>query len=142
MLCYPVNLILDDNATILVDFVDFPEAHTFGEDSDEALMRATDALESVLAAYMELRREIPQPSKPKRGQRTVSTPPMVEAKVELYAAMRATGVGKAELARRLNCHMPQVDRLLNLAHNSRLDQVEAALLAVGKRIEIAIVDAA
>jgi len=46
------------------------------------------------------------------------------------------------MARRLNCHLPQVDRLLDLALNSHLDQVEAALRAVGKRIEIAIVDAA
>ena len=142
MLRYPVTLVPDSNDTILVDFVDIPEAHTFGEDADEALMRAVDALESALSAYIDLRRDIPIPSQPKRGQRVVSMPPLLEAKVQLYSAMRAAGVGKAELARRLNCHLPQVDRLLDLTHNSHLDQVEAALRAVGKRIEIAIVDAA
>ncbi len=56
--------------------------------------------------------------------------------------MRAADVGKAELARRLNCHLPQIDRLLDLAHASRLDQLEQAFAALGKRLEVAIQDAA
>ena len=47
MLRYPVKLSRDTNDTILVEFLDVPEAHTFGEDVDEALMQAVDALESL-----------------------------------------------------------------------------------------------
>ncbi len=50
--------------------------------------------------------------------------------------MRSRRVGKAELARRLNCHLPQVDRLLDLMHSSRLDQLEAAFHALGKQLSI------
>jgi antitoxin HicB len=42
----------------------------------------------------------------------------------------------------LNCHLPQVDRLLDLLHNSRLDQLEAAFRALGKRIGISVEEAA
>jgi antitoxin HicB len=56
--------------------------------------------------------------------------------------MRAARVGKAKLARRLNCHLPQVDRLLDLNHASRLDRLEAAFRALGKRLSIVIEDAA
>ena len=56
--------------------------------------------------------------------------------------MREQGIGKAELARRLQCHLPQIDRLLDLEHASRLDQLEQAFAAVGKRLEVAISDAA
>ena len=56
--------------------------------------------------------------------------------------MRAQSVGKAELARRLNCHLPQVDRLLDLLHSSRLDQLEAAFRALGKRISVVVEEAA
>jgi hypothetical protein len=49
---------------------------------------------------------------------------------------------QAELARRLNCHLPQIDRLLDLDHASRLDQLESALRAVGKHLHIDIRDAA
>jgi antitoxin HicB len=45
---------------------------------------------------------------------------------------------KADLARLLGVHMPQVDRLLDLRHRPKLEQVEAALNAVGYRIELAV----
>ena len=44
---YPVLLTPDDNNTIRVSFPDFPEAHTFGDTTDEALVRAKDALATV-----------------------------------------------------------------------------------------------
>jgi antitoxin HicB len=57
-------------------------------------------------------------------------PALTEAKIELYRQMRGAGLGKAKLARRLHCHHPQVDRLLDLNHGSHLDLIEQALLAV------------
>ena len=138
MLRYPVILERDTNDTILVSFPDIPEAHTYGDDEDEALARAVDALESALSLYIEDRQEIPTPSRVKRSGKYVVLPALTEAKVELYRAMRAEGVGKAELARRLNCHMPQVDRLLDIEHGSRLDQIEAAFRALGRRLDISI----
>ena len=142
MLRYPVILEHDtETDTVTVGFPDIPEAHTFGDDEEEALMQAVDALESALSLYIEDRRDIPAPSAIK-GRKSVSLPALSEAKVGLYSAMRAGRIGKAELARRLNCHLPQVDRLLDLNHASRLDQLEAALRAVGKRLAVAIEDAA
>ena len=85
------------------------------------------------AAYMDLRREIPLPSKPERGQRVVSLPVLSEAKVRLYCSMRSAKVG---------CHMPQIDRLLDLNHMSRIGQVEAAFGALDKQIVIDIRDRA
>ena len=142
MLRYPVILQRDTNGTIRVEFPDVPEAHTFGEDTDEALMQAVDALESALSMYVEDRREIPRPSPVKPRGKAVILPALTEAKLALYSTMRANKVGKAELARRLNWHLPQVDRLLDLLHSSRLDQLEAAFRAIGKRLTIAVEEAA
>lgn len=142
MLRYPVKLSRDTNHTILVDVPDIPEAHTFGDDEDEALMHAVDAIETALMMYIEDRREIPAASPGKRGMRLVTLPALTEAKLALYHAMRAKKVGKAELARRLNCHLPQIDRLLDLAHSSRLEQLEAAFRALGKQLDIRISEAA
>jgi antitoxin HicB len=141
MLRYPVILEPDTNDTILVSFPDFPEAHTFGDDENEALARAVDLLEDVLADHIENRREIPPPSKARKRDRLVTLPVLTEAKVRLYGEMRTSGIRKAELARRLGCHMRQVDRLLDLSHASRLDQIEAAFAALNKRIVIEIQDA-
>lgn len=139
MLRYPVKLARDSNGTTLVAFPDVPEAHTFGGDRPEALARAVDALETALIGYMEDRRAIPGPSPIKRGP-WVTLPALTEAKLALYSAMREGRVGKADLARRLSCHLPQVDRLLDLRHGSRLDQLEAAFRALGKELSLQILD--
>ena len=44
----------------------------------------------------------------------------------LYMICSRRGVSRAELARRLEWHREQVDRLFRLDHKSRLDQMEAA----------------
>jgi hypothetical protein len=57
--------------------------------------------------------------------------------MELYDVMRRTKVSKSELARRLDVHPPQVDRLLDVYHPSRLDQLERAFEVLGERMLIA-----
>ncbi len=141
MLLYAVKLSKDTNNTILVDVPDVPEAHTFGEDREEALLRAVDAIESALMLYIDDRQELPTPRVGRKGP-FVTLPALTEAKLALYQSMRAARVGKAELARRLNCHLPQVDRLLDLRHASRLDQLEAAFRVLGKCLSVEIHEAA
>lgn len=55
--------------------------------------------------------------------------------------MRTASVSKTELARRLNWHMPQVDRLLDLRYASRLDQLEAAFRTLGKQLSVHVSEA-
>ncbi len=142
MVKYPVKLKRDTNGSLLVGFRDVPEAHTFGEDESEALERAADALETAFILYIEEKRTIPQPSELKKGEKAVVLPALSEAKITLYQAMRDEKVRKSELARRLGWHMPQVDRLLDLRHHSRLDQLEAAFAALNKRLTVRVVSAA
>src|SRR5436190_3544599 len=71
----------------------------------------------------------------------LATPASSGAKVRLYETMRRAKVGKAELARRLKWHLPQVDRLLAMTHGSKLEQLEAAFRALGKRLVVEIEDA-
>jgi antitoxin HicB len=137
MFDYPVILTPDDG-TVLVTFPDVPEAITFGADEDEALLQAVDALESALAFYVGDRKPLPLPSKPKRGQATVRPSPLECTKLGVYQAMVTQGVKKAELARRLGWHVPQVDRLFDLKHASRFDQLEAAARALGRTIEVRV----
>ena len=77
-------------------------------------------------------------SKAKRGQRTVRPSALDGAKLGVYQAMTEQGIKKAELARRLGWHMPQVDRLFDLRHASRLDQIEAAARVLGRRLEVRV----
>ena len=132
MLSYPIKLEHDDGA-VLVTAPDFPELTTFGDNRAEALMRAVGALEEAVAARIRARQDIPVPS---QGKTRVSLPTLTAVKVILYQGMRDQDVGKAELARRLGWHLPQVDRVLDVNHHSRLDQMDAALGAIGLRLEV------
>ena len=136
---YRVVLERDDNDTVLVSFPDFPEAHTFGETEEEALRQASDALATAIDAYIKDRRDIPLPSAQVAKHR-VPVPALVETKIHLYETMRKARISKAELARRLDWHLPQVDRLLAMTHGSKLEQLEAAFTALGKRVVVGIED--
>ena len=136
---YPVKLERDDNDTILVSFPDFAEAHTYGDSVDDALMHAPDALATVIDAYIKDRRDIPSPSA-RAATHRVTVPALVEAKIRLYETMREAKIGKSELAKRLDWHLPQVDRLLAMTHGSKLEQLESAFRAMGKRLVIDVED--
>ena len=130
MLAYPITLEADDG-TVMATSPDFPELTTFGDDREEALARAVHALEEAIAARIHDRRDIPAPS---RGEIHTVLPTLTSVKVMLYQGMRDQGIGKAELARRLGWHLPQVDRALDVQHKSRLDVMDAALGAIGQRL--------
>ena len=136
---YTVVLSPDDNGTVLVTCPDLPEVTTFGEDRDDALRRAADAIEEALAARIVHRDSIPAPSS-SRGHPTVGLRPLSAAKVELYRTARASGVSKAELGRRLVWSGPQVDRLYDLKHSSKIENIDLALRTMGKRLEVSISD--
>jgi antitoxin HicB len=133
---YRIVLTPDDNNTLLVTCPDLPEVTTFGEDEADALLRARDAIEEALGARIAHREPIPAPSAG-RGPR-VSLPALTALKVELYRAVSEDHVRKAELARRLGMHGPQVDRLFDLRHASQLGQLEAAFQALGRRLLIEV----
>ena len=144
MLSYPARIMRDGTGYTLV----FPDltfgGHTCGQDKAEALSHAPDAIRTALSLVMEKGMDIPMPGSavPKRNQ-LISLPSLVDdAKVELYRALKASGLQKAELARRMGIHRQQVERLLNLDHTSRIEQLDLAFRAIGKRLVSDVRDAA
>jgi len=140
---YPARFTLDKSAGgFVVTFPDVPEAITQGDTIEEAMTMASEALELALTFYTDRWADLPSASAPKRGWRMVRIPALSEAKFGLYSALRAAGIRKVELAQRMKCSPSQVDRLLDISHHSKLDQIEAAFAAIGKRLAIEIQDAA
>jgi antitoxin HicB len=139
MLNYPVTLMPDSNGTLLVGFPDFPEANTVGDNEDDALANAVEALEVAVDIYFEQRRPVPEPSQPDPDQHTVALPVLESAKVLVWNEMFAQKMRKADLARLLDVHTPQVDRLFDLKHSSKIEFVEQAAKALGKRISVSLV---
>jgi antitoxin HicB len=136
---YPVTLRPLDNGTVMAKFIDVPEALTCGRDEKEALRLAQEALVLALTeGYMAVKRSVPTPSKPKRGQPMVTVPPLVAAKLAVYQAMLEEGVTQVELAARLHQDDRQVRRLLDVKHRSRLDMLDRALHALGRQMVLEV----
>ena len=132
----------DRNGTVIATVPDVPGAMTVGGNRAEALERVEGALIVVLSARIEDHELIPRPSRPARGQRTVALSPMVTAKLSIYQAMRARRMSTEDLTRRLGWEAARLRRLLDLRHRSRLEDIEAALEALGKRLIIEVGNAA
>jgi len=142
VLLYPAA-IRRDGDTFIVLFPDLPYTHTNGKSRADALLHAPDALQLGISALMEKGEDIPPPGKPRRGAVLVGLPSVVaSAKAELYTALRAAGVRKADLARRMGIHKQQVERLLDIDHASRIEQLESAFAALNMRLVVDIQRAA
>jgi antitoxin HicB len=139
---YPATFRRDAKGRILVGFPDLPEAHTDGRNMAESLEEAIDCLGSTIAFRIAEKAEIPASSRPKRGQRMIPVPLWIAGKLALYLTMTEQGVSNSELARRLGVRETVVRRMLNPDHDTRSEKLQAALEALGKRIVVAIDDAA
>lgn len=59
-------------------------------------------------------------------------------KAALHNAMINTGTRKADLARKLNQKGPQIDRLLDVSHASKVETLEQALYLLGYEVEVSV----
>jgi antitoxin HicB len=134
---YPV-ILTKEGYNIIVEFPDVPEAITIGADEENALEWAKDALIVALSGYLDERKDIPQPSKPKAAQKVLALPPIIASKLAIYQAMRDQKVTQTDLAERLHCDTRQIRRLLDLDHHSKMDFIDDALHALGKKLVIDI----
>ena len=62
----------------------------------------------------------------------------VAAKALLFNEMLSQGVKPVELARRLKVPRQEVTRLLNPRHATKIDKIDGALKALGKRLELQV----
>jgi len=135
---YPVTLKSYQGGQVGVFFADVPEAITAGTNEAEALDRAQDALTVALSSYLDDGRALPVPSKAKRGQSMIALPPRVAIKLAVHEAMCEQGVTQAQLGELLGIDGRQVRRILDLDHESKLSQLEAALAALGLRASVSV----
>src|ERR1035437_3734354 len=139
---YPARLSTGSDGGVLVAFVDLPRVAAAGRTLSEALEEAIDALASDLSIRLSRREEIPAPSPAKRGQRLIPVPWWLAPKLALYLAMRDHGINNSELARRLNVDERVVRRMLDPAHETKAEKIQAALAVLGKRLTMEVEDAA
>lgn len=127
----------------VVTFPDFGYGVTQGESVEEAMEMARDLLMLTIGDFIRDARPLPRAAR-RRGPkfRPIPLTALQSAKVDLYQAFMASGWTKSEFARRIGIPKSHISRLFSLRHRSRLDQIEAALAALGKRLHVEALDAA
>lgn len=136
---YPVTLTRDAEGGFTVTFPDFPEGISQGETEEEALAEARDCLDEVLASRVNSQEPVPHPSR--ISKLSVEPTAQIAAKVALYDAFVESGINRAAFARRLSIAETEVRRMLDPHHPTKLPRIEDALLALGKKLRIEIINA-
>jgi antitoxin HicB len=140
---YPALFEPAEEGGFVVTFPDFDWGVTQGDTEEEAREMATDALVTMIQEHIRKGEALPRTSKPRgRKYRTIRLPALQGMKAELYSAFRASGMKKVELARRLGIPKTVIDRLFDFGTSTRLEQLEAAFAALGKKIDVSVRDAA
>lgn len=146
-LLFPAVLERDDNGTWLITCPVLPEVTTFAEGESDWHDHARDAIEEAIAARMASWGDVPLPessdlfpSEDVLHRRVVEPSLQAALKLMLFHSCKHAGVSRAELARRLGWHREQVDRLFRLDHASRVDQLDAAVRAIGKSFDVEVTD--
>src|SRR4051794_41473676 len=114
---------------------------TFGTTREEALAHAVDAIETALASLIADGETIPAPDagdRLKPDEAVVRLPASTALKVQLVWALKAAGLTRAELARRVGWDRESLDPLFPLDHPSRLGQLQAALKTLRRHGEVIV----
>ncbi len=135
---YPVLLTTAAEGGYIVTCRDLPQLITQGEDEQDALAQAADAMDEVFAAYMVAGIDFPEPSKTTRKECLVAPPAETMAKAALYVAMREAGISKVQLAKQLGVDEKEVRRLLDPHYRSKLPRIAEAISLLGQRLVIGL----
>jgi antitoxin HicB len=137
---FPALLTPDlDGGGYVVTFRDLPEAITQGDSVKVALQEAADCLEEAIAARIDDRLEIPQPSELLENEYLVTVPMQTALKAALTIAMSESQMNRIQLANALKVHAKEVRRILDPHHGTKLATMERTFNILGKKAVLSFV---
>jgi antitoxin HicB len=142
MVAYPALFIPEADGGFSVTFRDLPEANAFGDDLSDSLEAAMFGLAVALEFRIRDDEAWPEPSPAVEGERLITLPVLIEAKLALMRRMHETATTKVDLARLLGISEGAARRLLRFDHRSHIGRIEAALARLGSRLELTLRQAA
>jgi antitoxin HicB len=126
----------------VITFPDLGYGATQGEDESDGMEMAEDFMQLAIEDLIDKGETLPEARKYRgKNYRTVGMSVMAGLKAELYKEFCGSGIRKAELARRLGISKGNVDRLFDFKHSTRLEMLDAAFAALGKRLVIGVKEA-
>jgi antitoxin HicB len=126
----------DPDGGVLATFADVPEAISHGEDREDAVRSAQEALAVALFGYLREGRKIPRA---KRKSGVQIAPPATDIlKIAVIEAWMDSGLTKSEFARMLAVDEKEARRILDPDAATKADRLEEALSVLGRKVHIAV----
>ena len=139
MFRYPITVSFDDESgEYEISYRDFSDLYSSALTEDDIELEAKDGLTAFIAEQIEARIPIPAPSPAEASEITIHLPVLTCLKIALHNAMINTGTRKVDLARKLNQKGPQIDRLLDVEHASKVETLEQALYLLGYEVSVSV----
>lgn len=139
MFKYSASVSFDkDTETYEISYKDFKNVYAVAYSEDDIELQAMDGLLAGIAEHIDCRIPIPEPSTHESGEIIIVLPILTCLKITLHNAMIQTGTRKIDLARKLNQKGPQVDRLLDITHASKVETLEQALFLLGYEVFVSV----
>ena len=133
---FAVSLVNDPDGGVLATFPDVPEAITCGDDRDDALHSAQEALAVALFGYLKEGRKLPVA---KRKSGIPVAPQATDVlKIAVVEAWQESGLSKSEFARLLSVDEKEARRILDPDSATKADRLEKALSVLGRKLRIAV----
>lgn len=96
-----------------------------------------DALITAFEFYFEDNQKVPLPGDVAGDY--VDVPLSVASKVLMLNAFIESGLTRVELADRIGIKKQEVNRLIDLQHATKIDAIQRAMKALGKRLELLVI---
>ncbi|RKR64013.1 antitoxin HicB [Yokenella regensburgei] len=139
MFKYPASVSFDeDTGQYEIAYRDFNNLHSVALTEDDIELEARDGITAFIGDLIDSRIPIPEPSTALEGEIVLHLPVLTCLKAALHNAMISTGTRKADLARKLNQKGPQIDRLLDVSHASKVETLEQALYLLGYEVSVSV----
>ncbi|EIX7372515.1 hypothetical protein ACEPNH_000785 [Citrobacter freundii] len=139
MFKYSASVSFDkDTEQFEISFRDFENLHSVAFNEDDIELEARDALTAMIGELIDSRIPIPDPSAAQEGEIVIHLPVLTCLKAALHNTMISTGTRKVDLARKLNQKGPQIDRLLDVSHASKVETLEQALYLLGYEVSVSV----
>ena len=136
---FPVTLTPDpDDGGYVVTFRDLPEAISQGDTIEVALQEAADCIEEAIAARIDDRLDIPEPSDTLENEYLVPVPMQTALKAAVTLAMSESKMNKVQLANVLKIDEKEVRRILDPRHGTKLATLERTLNILGKKAVLSV----
>nr|WP_314265449.1 hypothetical protein [uncultured Moellerella sp.] len=139
MFKYPASVEFDEETdSYEISYRDFPDLQGTAYAEEDIELDASDTLLTGIDDLITARIPIPSPSPQAETDILVHLPVLACLKIALHNAMIQTGTRKADLARKLNQKAPQIDRLLDVNHASKVETLEQALYLLGYEVAVQV----